>query len=141
MKEIYFCFSVNSSLDNVFQALAEKSGLAGWWTKNLDHTGKVGSISTFRFSSGAYNRMKIIKTEPGLIEWQCMDGHEEWKDTRITFELTESGSNTKVCFAHFGFREQTEYVGECSFHWAGYMISLQQFCETGKGMPDEAQIF
>lgn len=137
MKEIYFCLSVNAPFETVFQALTQKEGLAGWWTKNLDHTGIVGNISTFRFSSGAFNKMKIIKIEPDFIEWLCVDGHKEWIDTHITFKLSNEKNETKVCFSHFGFKEQTEYVGECSFHWANYMISLRQFCETGKGLPNE----
>lgn len=126
-------------MDTVLKAVSSKSGLASWWTKNMDHIGMVGSISTFRFKSGAFSKMKIIKAEPGLIEWLCVDGHDEWKGTHVTFELENQGEETKVCFSHYGFKEQTEYVGECSFHWANYLISLKNFCETGKGMPNEGR--
>ena len=139
IKEIYYCLSIKTGSDKIFRAISTRNGIAGWWTKNLDHTGTVGSISTFRFSSGAFNKMKIIKAESNYIEWLCVDGHKEWIDTHIMFKLSSVENGTKVCFSHFGFNEQTEYVGECSFHWAKYMISLQQFCEIGKGMPNEGR--
>ena len=139
MKEIYHCFYLRAPINKVYRALTNKTGLAGWWTKNLDHEGTVCSVSTFRFKSGAFNKMKIIKSGPDFIDWLCVDGHDEWKDTHITFELDHQGNGTKVCFSHFGFQEQTEYVGECSFHWANYLVSLKQFCENGKGMPNEGK--
>lgn len=137
MKEIYHCLEIDAPREKVFRAITEKEGLAGWWTKTLQHTGEVGSISTFRFKSGAFNKMKIVGIDPALIEWQCVDGHEEWQGTHIHFELTGQGRKTKLCFSHFGFRRQTEYVGECSFHWANYLVSLKQYCETGTGTPNE----
>lgn len=137
MKEIYHCFRVSAPLEKVYSALTTRSGLSGWWTKNSDVVGAVGSVSTFRFSSGAFNKMLITNLEPGKIEWRCVDGHDEWKETQVTFELKADNEKTKVCFAHYGFSRQTEYVGECSFHWAYYFISLQKFCERGLGTPDE----
>jgi uncharacterized protein YndB with AHSA1/START domain len=137
MKEINHSLAIQAPPEKIFQALTTKNGLSGWWTKNLEVTGTVGSISTFRFKSGAFNKMKIIYTESDFIEWLCVDGHDEWKGTHITFELDNQGEETKVCFSHFGFKEQTKYVGECSFHWACYLFSLKNFCETGKGMPNE----
>lgn len=137
MKEIYHCFNIGASAEKVYSALTSKSGLSGWWTKSAEVDGTVGSISTFRFSSGAFNKMLITDAEPGKIEWKCVDGHDEWKETKLTFELRQESGGTKVCFSHYSFREQTEYVGECSFHWAYYLTSLQQYCETGKGTPDK----
>lgn len=137
MREIYHCFRIGVPLDKVYSAITTKSGLSGWWTKNSDVVGSVGSVSTFRFSSGAFNKMLITNLEPKKIEWRCVDGHDEWKETQLSFELKPDGKRTRVCFSHYGFREQTEYVGECSFHWAYYLLSLQKYCESGIGTPDD----
>jgi len=137
MERIYHCFWVKAPLDQVYKALTEKEGLTGWWTKNIDGSGTPGNILTFHFSSGAFNRMKIISIKPNKIEWECVDGHEEWIGTRVLFELCPSGKYVKVCFSHSGWRELTEYVGECSFHWAQYFVSLQRYCESGRGMPNK----
>lgn len=137
MREIYHCLWVNAPLEKAHWAVTDELGLSGWWTRSLDVEASVGSTSTFRFKSGAFNKMKIKTLEPHRVEWECVDGHDDWKGTHITFDLRRDGERTKVCFSHYGFREQSEYVGECSFHWATYLLSLQKLCETGQGMPDE----
>ncbi len=137
MKEIYHCLWIHASLQKVYWALTEQTGLSGWWTKSADVQNELGSISTFRFQSGAFNRMKITDLGSNRIEWECVDGHEEWIGTQITFELREDDEATKVCFSHYGWKTQSEYTGECSFHWAYYLDSLRNLCETGHGMPSE----
>ena len=137
MREIYHCFWINGPLDDVYLALTTKSGLIGWWTRSSDVDDKVGTISTFRFKSGAFNKMKIKSLDPNKIEWVCVDGHEEWIGTQITFELRKDGEETKICFSHYGWKKQSEYTGKCSFQWAKYLVSLKNLCETGQGMPDE----
>jgi uncharacterized protein YndB with AHSA1/START domain len=136
MEGIYHCFWIHTQLTKVYKALTREEGLAGWWTKNVDCEERPGSVSTFRFSSGALNRMMIRRHDPKRVEWECVDGHKEWIGTHVLFELREEGDRSKVCFSHFGWREITEYVGECSFHWAQYLVSLQRYCETGQGMPN-----
>ncbi len=137
MKEIYHCFWINAPLRKVYWAVTEKSGLSGWWTKSSEVSNRVGGISTFRFKSGAFNKMKIKSLSPTKIDWECVDGHEEWIGTQVTFELRKDGDGTKVCFSHYGWKTQSEYTGECSFHWANYLVSLKKLCETGYGTPDE----
>jgi uncharacterized protein YndB with AHSA1/START domain len=137
MKEIFHCIWINAPLQKVYRAVTEKSGLAGWWTKSLDVANIAGSISTFRFKSGAFNKMKIKNLDHAKIEWECVDGHDEWVGTQITFELKENDNGTKVCFSHYNWKTQSEYTGECSFHWAHYLDSLKKLCETGYGTPNE----
>ena len=137
MKEIYHCLWINAQPETIFSALTERDGLAGWWTKGVETEGKPGSVSTFRFRSGAFNKMKIQVLEPTRIHWECVDGHPEWIGTHVLFEFRRDSDRVKLVFGHYGWREQTEYVGECSFHWAYYLTSLQQYCETGRGMPNE----
>jgi uncharacterized protein YndB with AHSA1/START domain len=139
LEEIYHCFWVHAPLAGVYSALTDKEGLSGWWTKEVtsEETEAPGGELTFRFKSGAFNKMKMKLLEPNKVEWECLDGHEEWIRTFIRFELRQEGELTKVCFSHYGWRALTEYVGECSFHWAYYFISLQKYCETGQGTPNE----
>jgi uncharacterized protein YndB with AHSA1/START domain len=35
MPEILHRVGIKSTVDKVYQALSEESGLAGWWTKNV----------------------------------------------------------------------------------------------------------
>lgn len=137
MHNIYHCFWVRAPLATVHSALTKTEGIAGWWTKGIEGNAAPGSVTTFRFTSGAFNKMKIVSVAPDEIRWECVDGHEEWIGTQIMFELRPDGEQVKVCFTHSGFKKLTEYVGECSFHWAYYLQSLQAFCEKGQGMPND----
>ena len=137
MIEIYHCLEINAPIKKVYWAVTEKSGLSGWWTKSLDIDKKTDSVSTFRFKSGTFNRMKIVNIGPDKIEWECIDGHKEWIGTKITFALRQDGDRTKVCFSHYNWKTQSEYTGECSFHWAYYLVSLKKLCERGYGTPNE----
>jgi len=136
MNAIYHCFWVDANPEKVRSALTTAAGLAGWWTIDVEGSGTQGSVWSFRFASGAFNRMKIVQLEPNRVEWECVDGHAEWVGTRVVFALRPEDGKTKVCFTHSGWRAITEYVGECSFHWAYYMASLQKYCESGRGMPN-----
>lgn len=136
MKEIYLCLHIKTSLDKIYLALTEKHGLAGWWTTDLDVKSTVGEVSTFRFTTGAFNKMKIEKLDSNKVEWVCVDGHEEWIGTKVSFELRSEGGGTKVCFSHYNWKTQSEYTGECCFHWAYYLESLKNFCESGRGTPN-----
>ena len=137
LKEIFHCFWVDAPLLKVYSALTEVGGLTGWWTKGAESDGRLDNVLMFRFKSGAYNKMKVKLSEPNKVEWECLDGHKEWIGTRILFELRQDGELIKVCFSHYGWKEITEYFGECSFHWAHYFVSLQNYCETGQGTPNE----
>ncbi|MBD3289440.1 hypothetical protein GF337_11610 [candidate division KSB1 bacterium] len=47
-----------------------------------------------------------MRLDPNRIDWACVDGHDEWIDTQITFELRKDGDKTKVCFSHYGWKTQ-----------------------------------
>jgi uncharacterized protein YndB with AHSA1/START domain len=140
MREIYLCFWIDAPVEKVYRAVTDEDGLAGWWTRDLKVTGKKGSISSFWFRSGAFNKMRVVSlSENARVEWLCVDGFEDWIGTHVVFEMRPDEGRTKVCFSHFGWREQTEYVGECNFHWVGYLASLQGYCERGEGSPNEGR--
>jgi uncharacterized protein YndB with AHSA1/START domain len=87
LNKIYHCLWIETPVERVHAALTDRAGLSGWWTKDVEHSGETGSVSTFRFSSGAFNKMKIVSSSPEQVEWECVDGHDEWIGTRITFQL------------------------------------------------------
>jgi len=36
MREIYHCLTIDVPAEKVYKAVTEKSGLSGWWTKNVE---------------------------------------------------------------------------------------------------------
>ncbi len=123
---------------SVYRAVTDPAGLAGWWTTDLDVATQVGGVSTFRFRSGAFNRMRISSLSPHRrVEWECVDGAGEWIGTFVSFEMEERDGGTTLLFEHGDWRDATVYMAECSDHWARYLTSLKGYCEEGRGCPDE----
>jgi uncharacterized protein YndB with AHSA1/START domain len=129
---------IDSPPEVVYRAVTTSQGLARWWTEDLEIASHVGGVSTFRFSSGAFNRMRLVGLSPDeRVEWECVDGASEWIRTSVSFELREYEGGTRLLFEHGDWREASVYMAECSFQWARYLESLKQYCQVGVGDPDQ----
>ena len=69
------------------------------------------------------------------MSWNCVEGHDEWVGTKITFDLTHKDDETVVLFTHADWREPVEFMAHCSARWAYFLLSLKSYLETGKGTP------
>jgi len=58
-----------------------------------------------------------------------------WKGTTISFDLREDGEDTVLSFSHRGFAQADENYARVTTGWAYFLISLQQYLETGRGAP------
>jgi uncharacterized protein YndB with AHSA1/START domain len=90
----------------------------------------------FRFGEvGAFD-MKVLDQQANRrVEWQVIDGPDEWLQTKITFELEPDGEWTIVRFAHTGWKARSEFQHHCSTKWATFLMSLKSLVETGIGAP------
>ena len=138
MADILHLVNIAASPDEVFAALTEQSGLAGWWTEDVKAEPKVGSVAKFRFGENGGSDMAIVALEPHrLVRWRCV-GHmsgEEWIGTELFFELVPGKKCTVLRFSHRRWLEATDFLRFCSVRWAIYLVSLKNLVETGKGMP------
>jgi uncharacterized protein YndB with AHSA1/START domain len=136
MPDILHRIAIRSSTENVFRALSDQDGLAGWWTRNVKALPQVGAIAEFRFENRGFQDMKVMELSPGKrVRWQCVNGAPEWIGTELSFDLKKENGKTVVLFAHRGWKEPIEFMHYCSTKWAVYMLSLRSLCETGKGAP------
>ena len=141
MVDILHRVGIKSSVDEAYEALATREGLAAWWTNNTQGESKVGGALRFRFSAGGSEiggfDMKVLELQPakrGL--WQVVDGPQEWIGTKISFDLKQSGDHAIVLFKHQGWKEPVEFMHHCSTKWATYLMSLKALLETRKGSPN-----
>ena len=147
MVDILHRVGMKASVEQVYQALATRAGLAGWWTVDTQGDSKVGGVVKFRFSDGTRDLggfdMQVLELQPGRrVQWQVADGPEDWIGTRISFELKQENDYAVVLFKHQGWKEPTEFMHHCSTKWAIFLMSLKSLVETGKGManPDDVKI-
>ncbi len=147
MSDILHRVGIKASLKDVYQALATRDGLAGWWTTNTQGDSKVGGVIKFRFSAdgreiGGFDT-KVLELRAGeRVGWEVIEGPPEWIGTKISFELKQEDRYSIVLFKHTGWREPVEFMYHCSTKWATFLMSLKALVETGKGAPspDDVQI-
>jgi hypothetical protein len=56
---IFYTRSASSLPLGVYNALATREGLCGWWTKDTQWDGKVGSVISFRFGDRGFIDVKV----------------------------------------------------------------------------------
>jgi len=124
-----------STAEEVYAALTTLDGLAGWWTEDTTGGTDVGSVIAFRFAAGGFDMLVRELDSAKRVQWQVVDGPEEWVGTTVSFDLRQEGDYTIVIFKHEGWREPVEFMHHCSTKWATYLMSLKAMVETGKGAP------
>jgi len=145
MADILHRVGIKASADAVYQALATRDGLAGWWTDDTRGESRVGGELTFRFSNDGQDmggfRMKVLELDPARrVLWQVIDGPAEWIDTRVGFELKQEDGYCIVLFKHQDWKEPVEFMHHCSTKWAIFLMSLKALVETGKGAPSPGDV-
>lgn len=140
MADILHKLWVNAPVEEVYKALTTQDGLRNWWTPEAWAEPVSGSIAEFRFGERWHDKMEIVLLEPNQrIVWRCIQCNDEWLNTEISFFLETVGWRTLVHFSHTGWKGPTDFFAHCNYHWGYYMHSLKLLCETGSGMPFEAE--
>ncbi|MBX3652405.1 MAG: SRPBCC domain-containing protein [Burkholderiales bacterium] len=133
---------IKAAPEKVYQALATREGLAGWWTRDTEGDGsRSGGALKFRFHNpagaeiGSFD-MKVLELKPaGRVSWQVTGGPEEWIGSTIEWSLKQEDDYTIVLFRHSGWKEAVEFMHHCSTKWALFLMSLKALVETGTGAP------
>ncbi|MGC4102451.1 SRPBCC family protein [Ferruginibacter sp.] len=136
MTDIKHKLVINSTADNIYNAITTQQGLENWWAKQTVAKPEIGFVNVFVFGT-VKNEMKISTLVPNKkVEWEIIASTGEWVGTTISFELEAKDNNkTIVRFDHNGWRAVTDLYAECNYTWARFMMSLKSYCETGTGSP------
>ena len=138
MVDILHRVGIKAPLEKVYQALATREGVAGWWTTDTQGESKVGGMLKTLFTVdgkllGGFD-LEVLALEPNeRVLWRVVEGPPEWIGTKIGFELRREGEYSIVLFKHDGWKEPVEFMHHCSTKWAIYLMSLKSLVETGKG--------
>lgn len=138
MADILHALPILAKRKLVYKALTEQDGLRSWWTRFAMAEPTVGYVNQFGFGGEFKFLMRIddlVRDE--LVQWTCLEGHEEWEQTHIEFRLSDlpNHSGTLVHFAHSGWLRQDGVFAPCSYDWAQYLRSLKLYLEKGEGTP------
>lgn len=77
----------------------------------------VGSVAEFRFGDRYHNAMRIVRLEENRrVEWECLEGDDEWVGTTLVFSLESKNGQTILRFSHGNWRAATDFFASCNFH-------------------------
>ena len=60
MVDILHKVGIKGSLDDVYDAIATRDGLAGWWTVDTQGESAVGGVLRFRFPQGGADCVPLL---------------------------------------------------------------------------------
>jgi uncharacterized protein YndB with AHSA1/START domain len=127
------------------EALTTPEGIRNWWTRDVDLGSKVGGTGEFRFYEGkSVTKVRVEELGPPVrVGWKTISANAPGgcEGTTIAFDLRAEGSDTVLSFAHRGFERASEGYALVNTGWAYYLVSLQQYLETGKGAPQQEKDF
>ena len=138
MPDIRHRVAISAPLESVYQAVSTSEGISNWWTRD----GVRGESSEGQKLEFFFNQpepaavMEVTRLSPdGHVNWNCVDGEEEWVGTTLSFDLNRNEDETVVLFSHADWRRPSEFMAHCSARWAYFLLSLKSLLETGKGTP------
>jgi len=138
MPDIRHRVVVSAPLKSVYEAVATTEGISEWWTRDgVRGDSREGSKVEFYFGSpDPAAIMQVTRLDPeGHVNWNCVEGADEWVGTKLTFDLTQKDDETVVLFSHADWRNASEFMAHCSARWAYFLLSMKSLVETGKGTP------
>jgi hypothetical protein len=128
------------------QAFDAINNVRGWWSENIDGgTEKLNDEFTYEVKDLHRCTMKLTEVVPNeKVNWLVLDNYfsfvedqEEWKGTKVSFDISKQGGKTQIRFAHVGLVPQFECYDICQNAWSDYINnSLRNLIATGKGTPN-----
>ena len=136
-REIWHEIHINAAPHEVYQAVAEASKIAKWWTTDTRGKSAVGKKLEFWFNGNLAAEMVVANLKlDELVQWHVTDrSTSDWINTELEFKLFPKKEQTFLHLRHSKWREDARMFPECSMHWAIFLLSLKEFVETGRGRP------
>lgn len=139
-------FMVDQTPAEVFAAI---NNVRGWWSEEIKGpTNEPGEAFVYHNKDIHYCKIKVTEMIPAQkVAWLVLDNsfnfikdQTEWKNTKITFEITEKDNKTEVRFTHLGLVPEYECFDVCSNAWGFYIRnSLRSLITKGKGYPNDKE--
>lgn len=135
MPELAHRVEIETSPEEVFEALTEPLKLSEWWTA-ATVANENSSIVEFSFGEDHVVPMEVKQTVPAKrLVWQCLDG--PWADKgEFVFELEAIERGTNLRFTHQGWPDVDDFFRHCNSKWGFFLtVSLKGMLEGGTGQP------
>ena len=137
----YTSISVDATAHEAFENI---NGVTKWWTENLEGSSqKLNDEFTVRFGDVLYSKQIVVEVIPDKkVVWLVTDSKlnfikdkQEWKGTKISFEISKQDNKTQINFIHIGLVPAIECYNSFAKVWDYYIGSLFKLLTEGKGTP------
>jgi uncharacterized protein YndB with AHSA1/START domain len=136
-RDIVLGIEIHADPKAVFDTVATRSGLAAFWTPDVEGDEAEGGELTFGFAEAPVRLpMRVDRlTAPSEIAWSCPGGFPFWEQTDVRWSIEPSEHGAKVVFRHEGFSDAyPDYdFGSVSLTWALVVARLKDVVEGGGG--------
>ena len=138
MPDIHHSFIIKAPIQKVFDGFCLPEHLNNWWPKRSSGNPLQNEKYNFYFGDDYNWYAEVIEVVPGKsLTWDMQDVMDDWKGTRVGFELREEKEGTKVRFFHTRWKEASDHFAITNFCWGQLLQGLKDFLETGKVLPFE----
>jgi len=103
MASLYQVLEIDYDTKTLFGNFKDLDGVRLWWTQDAELVSMNPEVYHFKFPTGTFNKMEVIsRIDNQLLVWKCIDGHDEWKNTKIQFSITSmKNRSSQLHFKHF----------------------------------------
>ena len=141
MPDIYSDFPINVPAAEVFRAVSTPAGLDQWWTKRSAGTPAPDAEYELWFGPEYDWRARVtVCAAPQRFELEITRAGEDWRGTRVGFEIAGTGASSQVRFHHVGWPESNEHYRVSCYCWPMYLRILRRYLEHGETVPYERRL-
>ncbi|REH01627.1 SRPBCC family protein [Flavobacterium aquicola] len=118
----------------------------GWWSEDIEgETDQLGETFFYHYQDIHLCKIKLVeKIQDQKLVYQVLANEfsftqdkTEWVNTKMIFEISKEGEQTKVKLTHEGLTPKDECYNICNDAWTGFIQnSLKSLINTGKGQPN-----
>ena len=140
MKVIHHVIDVDAPASKVWSAITEQSGLAGWWSTQVEASAATGRRARrvhlrrrLQPGDGDHEGSSPAPSSSGTAWAATIPG----TTTRSAFELAplDDGRTRLRFWQDYAVELSDDAYGIYNFNWGYYLESLRLLCTTGTGKP------
>ncbi|QLY34760.1 SRPBCC domain-containing protein [Nocardia huaxiensis] len=133
---------VEASPEIVFEVVSSPEHISEWWTDDASYEVKPGAVGEFVWGDRVnVVAMSVVEVDPPRLfsfRWCYADGKadDDTQSMLVTFELTPTGTGTRIRLVETGFREMgweaaklEEIYQDHTSGWNTYVQRLGEYVE------------
>lgn len=133
MALLYHQIMIKAGRPKIYEILTTQEGASLWFGPDCIFKPQVGFVNEFGIANQSRYKMKVIHLQPGLsVEWKCVNQHDDWSGTQLSFHLSDKNGYTCLDFKQSGFATESESYAASNYQWAILLTLLKQVCEKAE---------